>query len=163
MNRIASVVFVLALPTPAFGQVVGEIALKRYVGRVVVLAAVVDLPALEPPAPRRSAPCRPRPCLLTLMFVAHTGLQVMDAHSTLRGLAAGAVEANSSPIAQWAVRSPGRVYRVKAGVAAGAWWGAELIACGYPRHTVWLVGALTAVYALVVTHNYPFGSRLLAR
>ena len=61
------------------------------------------------------------------------------------------------------MRSPARAYGVKAGVAAGTWWGVELIACGYPRHAVWLVGVLNAVYAVVVTHNYRLGSRLPAR
>ena len=83
MNRVASVVFVLALPTAAFGQVVGEVDGARYVGRVVVLGAVVEFPALDPPASRESARCRPRPRFLTPMLVAHTGLQLADAHSTL--------------------------------------------------------------------------------
>ena len=75
----------------------------------------------------------------------------------------GGVEGNPSPLAQWAVRSPARAYGVKAGVAAGTWWGADLIACRYPRPAVWLVGALNVIYAVVVTSNYRLGSRLLAR
>ena len=163
MKRVAFVVFVLALSTAAFGQVVREVDGGRYVGRVVVLGAVVELPALDSPAPRRLPRCRPRPRLLTPMLVAHSGLQLADAHSTLRGLAAGAVEANPSPVAQWAVRSPARAYAVKAGVAAGTWWGAEFIACRYPRSALWLVVALNGFSAVVVTHNYRLGSRLLAR
>lgn len=156
MNCVGSVafVFVLALPTGAFGQLVGQVDGGRYVGRVVVLGGVVELPALDPPAPRPSASCRPRPRLLTPMLVAHTGLQLADAHSTLRGLAAGAVEANSSPIAQWSVRSPARAYGVSAAAAGLTWWGAGVIACRYPRPAVWLVGALNAVYAVVVAHNW---------
>ena len=88
MNRVASVMFVLVVPTAAFGQVVAEVDGGRHVGRVVVLGAVVELPVLDPPAPRRSSRCRPRPRLLTPMLVAHTSLQLADAHSTLRGLAA---------------------------------------------------------------------------
>ena len=78
MNRLAFV-FMLALPTAALGQVVGEVDGGRYVGRVVVLGAAVELPALDPPAPRRSARSRPRPSLLTPMLVAYTGLQLADA------------------------------------------------------------------------------------
>ena len=139
MNRVASVVFLLSLPTAAFGQVVGEVDGGRYVGRVVVLGAVVELPALDPPASRRSPRCRPRPRLLTPMLVAHTGLALADVHSTLRALPAGAVEANSSPIAQWAVRSPARAYAVNAGVTAATWWGAGVIACHYPGPALWTV------------------------
>ena len=140
MNRLAFVVFALSLPTAAFGQVVGEGAPNRYVARVVVLGAVVELPALDPPASRGSARCRPRPRLLTPMLVAHTGLQLLDAHSTLRGLAAGGAEGNPSPLAQWAVGSPARAYAVKAGVTATTWWGAGVIACRYPQPAVWRVG-----------------------
>ena len=162
MNRLAFV-FVLGLPTAAVGQVVGEVDGGRYVGRVVVLGAVVELPALDPPASRESARCRPRPRLLTPMLVAHTGLQVLDAHSTLRGLAAGAVEANPSPIAQWSVRSPARAYGVSAAAAGLTWWGAGVIACEYPRPALWTVVVLNGVSAAVVAHNYRLGSRLLAR
>ena len=162
MNRIAFV-GVLAVPTAAFGQVAGDVDGGRHVGRVVVLGAVVELPALDSPAPRASAPCRPRPRLLTPMLVAHTGLQLADAHSTLRGLAAGAVEANTSPIAQWSVRSPARAYGVSVAAAGLTWWGAGAIACHYPRPALWTVVALNGVYAAVVTHNYRLGSRLVAR
>ena len=88
---------------------------------------------------------------------------LMDAHSTLRGLAAGAVEANSSPIAQWSVQSPGRASGVSAAAAGLTWWGAGVIACHYPRLALWTVVALNGVYAAVVAHNYRLGSRLLAR
>ena len=40
MNRVAFGVFVLVLPTAAFGQVVGEVDANRYVGSPVVLGAV---------------------------------------------------------------------------------------------------------------------------
>ena len=163
MNRVASVMLVLVVPTAALGQVVGEVDRGRYVGRVVVLGAVVALPALDPPASPESARCRARPRLLTPMLVAHTGLQVLDAHSTLRGLAAGAVEANPSPIAHWATRSAPRAYAVKAGVAGLTWWGAGVIACHYPQLALWIVVALNGVSAAVVAHNYRLGSRLLAR
>ena len=100
--------------------------------------------------------------LLTPMLVAYTGLQLADAHSILRSVAAGAVEVNPSPVAQWAARSPARAYAVKAGVVAGTWWGAEFIACRYPRPALWLVVALNGFTAVVVTHNYRVGSSLLA-
>ena len=132
MNRIAFG-FVFAQPTAALGQVVGEVDGGRYVGRVVVLGAVVDFPPLDLPTSRETARCRPRPRLLTPMLVAHAGLQLADAHSTLRGLAVGAVEANPSPIAQWAVRSPARAYGVSAAAAGLTWWGAGVIACHYRR------------------------------
>lgn len=141
----------------------GETGEGVYAGRVVVLGAVVELPALDAPAPRRQPRCRPRPRLLSPMLLAHTGLQLADAHSTLRGLAAGAVEANPSPIAQWAVRSSARAYGVSAAATGLTWWGAGVIACHYPRPALWTVVALNGLYAVVVTHNYRLGSTLLAR
>ena len=145
MNRVVPVVFVQALPIPAFAQVGGEVDGDRYLGRVVVLGAVVELPALDPPALRRSARCRPRSRPFTPTLVAHTGLQLADAHPTLRGLAVGAVEANRSLVAQWAVRSPARAYTVKARVAAGTWWRAGVIACRSPRLMVAPSGSTNSV------------------
>lgn len=164
MNRVASVAFVLALPTPASAQVVGEVDGGRYVGRIVVLGSVVELPALDSHGPPAAPPrCRPRPRLLTPMLVAHTGLQLADAHSTLRGIDAGAVEANPSPVARWAVRSAPRLYALKGGVAAANWWLADRIACRRPRLSFWTVTALNGLYAVVVANNYRVGSSLLAR
>ena len=162
MNRFAFV-FVLGLPTTAFGQVMGVVDWGGSLGRVVLLDAVVELAALDPPASRGSVRCRPRPRLLTPMLVAHTGFQLSDAHSTLRGLAAGAVEANPSPIAQWAVSVSGAGLRGFSRHGRADVVGAGVIACHYPRPALWTVVALNGLYAVVVTHNYRLGSRLLAR
>ena len=70
-------------------------------GNLVVLGSTIELPApavAAPPAER----CRERPRLLTPMLVGYAVLQAADAHSTLRAVAAGGVEANPSPVAQWA-------------------------------------------------------------
>ena len=90
-------------------------------GSLVVLGSTVELPApavAAPPVER----CRERPRLLTPMLVGYAGLQAADAHSTLRALDAGAVEANPSPPAQWTVRTAPRAYGVKTGVTVGSWW-----------------------------------------
>ena len=71
------------------------------------------------------------------MLVAYAGLQAADAHSTLRAVAAGAVEANPSPVAQWAVRSAPRAYAVKAGVTAGMWWTLDRMACHRAQSNAW--------------------------
>ncbi|MCY4507477.1 MAG: hypothetical protein OXG35_11035 [Acidobacteria bacterium] len=156
------------LPTAALGRVDHGLPGRGWdtslsTGRMVVLGSVVELPPLDSPGVIAAKPqCRPRPRLLTPMLVAYTGLQLADAHSILRSVAAGAVEVNPSPVAQWAARSPARAYAVKAGVVAGTWWGAEFIACRYPRPALWLVVALNGFTAVVVTHNYRVGSSLLA-
>ena len=130
-------------------------------GSLVVLGSTVELPApavAAPPAER----CRERPRLLTPMLVGYAGLQAADAHSTLRALDAGAVEANPTTVAQWAVRSTSRANGIKAGVAAGSWWAFDRIACSHPRTAFWTVTALNTVLALVVSHNYRVGSRMRA-
>jgi hypothetical protein len=55
------------------------------------------------------------------VLVAYAALQAADAHASLRAVAAGAAEANPSPVAQWAVRSAPQAYAVKAGVTAWTW------------------------------------------
>ena len=102
----------------------GETGEGVYAGRVVVLGAVVELPALDAPAPRRQPRCRPRPRLLSPMLLAHTGLQLADAHSTLRGLAPVRSRRTRAPIAQWAVRSSAQAYVVSA-AATGSRGGAR--------------------------------------
>ena len=95
------------------------------------------------------------------MLVGYAGVQAADAHSTLRALGAGAVEATTSPGAQWAARSASRCYGVKAGVTAGSWWAFNRIACRHPQRAFWTVTALNTAFALIVSHNYRGGSRLL--
>ena len=130
-------------------------------GSLVVLGSTVELPepaVAAPPVER----CRERPRLLTPMLVGYAGLQAADAHSTLRALDAGAVEANPTTVAQWAVRSTSRAYGIKAGVTAGTSWAFDRIACSHPRTAFWTITALNTVLALVVLHNYRVGSRMLA-
>ena len=166
---IAAVLIVLLLPTAALGQVDdglpgGGWQPSLSTGRIVVLGSVVELLALDSHGPPAATPrCRPRPRLLTPMLVAHTGLQLADAHSTLRGIDAGAAEGNPSPVARWAVSSGPRLYALKGGVAAATWWVADRIACQRPGLSFWTVTALNGLYAAVVSHNYRVGSSLLAR
>ena len=129
-------------------------------GSLVVLGSTVELPAAAVAAASAER-CRDRPRLLTPMLVGYAGLQAADAHSTLRALDAGAVEANPTTVAQWAVRSTSRAYGIKAGVTAGTWWAFDRIACSHPRTAFWTVTALNTVLALVVSHNYRVGSRML--
>ena len=130
-------------------------------GSLVVLGSTVELPAPAVAAPPTER-CRERPRLLTPMLVGYAGLQAADAHSTLRALDAGAVEANPTTVAQWAVRSTSRAYGMKAGVTVGTWWAFDRIACSHPLTAFWTVTALNTVLALVVSHNYRVGSRMLA-
>ena len=81
-------------------------------GSLVVLGSTVELPTPAVAAPSAER-CRERPRLLTPMLVGYAGLQAADAHSTLRALDAGAVEANPTTVAQWAVRSTSRAYGIQ--------------------------------------------------
>ena len=125
-----------------------------------MLGSTVELPApavAAPPAER----CRKRPRLLTPTLVGYAGLQAADAHSTLRALDARAVEANPTTVAEWAVQFTSRAYGIKAGVTVRTWCAFDRIACSHPRTAFWTVTALYTVLALVVSHNYRVGSRML--
>ena len=98
-----------------------------------------------------------RPKLLVPMYIAFAGLQVLDAHSTIRAVDRGYLEAN--PLVAPSTRNRTAMVAVK--VAATA----SVIACSerlWRHNRVAAVVALVAIngaYAAIVAHNYRSAAR----
>ena len=128
--------------------------------RFEILGGAIELPAPVQEAPEEGEkPCEPRSPWLRPMLATQAALQFADAHSTRRGIEAGAREL--SPLMQWAVTSDARAYTVKAAGTAGIWWLAERDACKHPRRALWATIVMNTVMGLVVRHNYGVGTKLL--
>jgi hypothetical protein len=101
------------------------------------------------------APERPR--LLVPLYISFAGLQALDAHSTIKALDHGYVEAN--PLVAASTRNRAAFVAMKVAVTASVIVGAERL---WPRHRVAAVVAILAVngaYAAIVAHNYRNASR----
>jgi hypothetical protein len=98
-----------------------------------------------------------RPKLLVPMYISFAALQVLDAHSTIRAVDRGYVEAN--PLVAPSTRNRAAMVAVK--VAATA----SVIACSerlWRHNRVAAVVALVAIngaYAAIVAHNYRSAAR----
>ncbi|MCY4508619.1 MAG: DUF5658 family protein [Acidobacteria bacterium] len=151
MTRVIATATMMMLLLPP-----GAAALQR----LDVLGRSVELPApTKETRDEAATDCEPRSPWLRPMLATHAALHLADAHSTRRGIQAGATEAN--PLMRWAVTSDARAYGVKVPVTAGSWWLVEQVSCAYPSGALWTVIAVNAVLALVVRHNYALGTRLL--
>ena len=101
---------------------------------------------------QESAPTSNDRGVLVPLYVSFTTLQVLDAHSTLRALDAGAVEAN--PIMGRIADNPLPLFVVKAGAAAGTIFLTEKLRRRSRVGAIVLMATLNSAYAMVVTHNY---------
>ncbi|HJR60750.1 MAG TPA: DUF5658 family protein [Vicinamibacterales bacterium] len=86
------------------------------------------------------------------MYVSFAALQVMDAVSTRKALAAGGREAN--PAMTGIVKNNAALYAVKAGTAVVTTYFAERLAKHHPRRAMVLMVVLNGAYAAIVAHNY---------
>jgi hypothetical protein len=93
-----------------------------------------------------------RRSVIVPLYAMFAGLQALDAHSTMRALDAGAVEAN--PMMQWAAGSPAALIAVKSAAAAGTIFLAEKGWKKNPVRTVVLMAVLNGAYAGIALHNY---------
>jgi hypothetical protein len=93
-----------------------------------------------------------RPAILLPMYVSFASLQVLDAHSTLRALDRGAVEAN--PFMRSVAGSPAGVLAVKAAATTSIVYSAERIWRHNRTAAVVFMAAANSAMALVVQHNY---------
>lgn len=90
--------------------------------------------------------------VLVPLYASFAALQVLDAHSTLRGIHRGAVEQN--PMMRSVAGNPAALFAVKAGVAAST-----IVIADRMRHrsrvgAIVLMAGLNSLYATVVAHNY---------
>jgi hypothetical protein len=79
-------------------------------------------------------------------------LQTLDAHSTLRALDSGLVEAN--PVMRWIVSRGPALVAAKSAAAAGTVFFAEQIRKRSPRAAMLFITLINAAYTAVVIHNY---------
>ena len=105
----------------------------------------------EPSRENSTAALRGRGVLIPL-YVTFASLQMLDAHSTLRAVNAGAVEQN--PLMRGFADRPVALVAVKAGVAASTIVLADKMR-GHSRvGAIVMMAALNSTYAIVVAHNY---------
>ena len=133
-----------------------------------VHAQEVDLPArtLSPlfaqtvaPALTTSAVALTRPDadrsdrgVLVPLYISFASLQMLDAHSTVRALRAGAVEQN--PMMRGLADKPAALVALKAGVAATTIALTDRMRRRNKVGAIVLMAALNSAYAVVVAHNY---------
>lgn len=116
------------------------------------LGDVVATSLLTPILPARAA-VRPAPrALLPSLYMGDITLQILDAHSTLRALDAGHVEAN--PLMRWSANHPVALVSMKAAATATTIYLVEKMRKKHPRRAVLLMAGINAASALVVLHNY---------
>jgi hypothetical protein len=111
----------------------------------VPAAATADL------APRLKASTAGRGALIPL-YVSFATLQMLDAHSTLRGVHAGASEQN--PMLRSIADRPAALFAVKAGIAASTIVLADKMRSHSRVGAIVLMAGLNSLYATVVAHNY---------
>jgi hypothetical protein len=90
--------------------------------------------------------------VLIPMYVTFASLQMLDAHSTLRAVNAGAVEQN--PLMRGLADRPVALVALKAGVAASTIVLADKMRGRSRVGAVVMMAALNSAYAMVVAHNY---------
>jgi hypothetical protein len=103
-------------------------------------------PAPEPPAQAQ------RPAILPPLYASFGALEMLDAHSTLEAMSAGAVEVNRSMAGLAA--HPAALVAVKAATTAGTILLSEQLWRRNRVAAVLLMVSLNGAYAAVVAHNY---------
>lgn len=86
------------------------------------------------------------------MYVSFAGLQIMDALSTSKALAAGGTEAN--PAMTGVVKNKAAFYGIKAATALSTVFLSERIAKNHPKRAMILMAVLNTAYVGIVAHNY---------
>ena len=77
---------------------------------------------------------------------------MLDAHSTLRGINAGATEAN--PVMGGIAHKPVALVAVKAGLTASTIYLVEKLRVRSRRASIALMAVLNSAYVTIVAHNY---------
>ena len=160
---LATLMLLLATGTTADAaanaQLVATPLVAASVGRWLVgePASLFRVPAdrLRPGQIHARPPQRPK--LLVPLYISFAGLQVLDAHSTMRALDRGYVEAN--PLVAPSTRNGATLVAMKAAVTASVIVGTERL---WRHNRVAAIAAIIAVngaYAAIVSHNYRNATR----
>ena len=119
--------------------------------RIVSADEPIDAPSPSISRVTEAMPPRRLGVMLPL-YASFAGLQMLDAHSTMRALENGGVERN--PVLGNLARQPAALFALKAGVTASTILLTERLR---PKHRVGAIAlmvALDSFYAMVVVHNY---------
>jgi hypothetical protein len=171
----AALIALSCLMTPAAASAQEQLASNTLIAPVGLLPDTVNRATLLPAAPPLAAAEAPspfaatraaeadfstvrRPALLPALYAATVALQALDAHSTLKGLRSGAVEAN--PLMTGVAGNPTALLAVKASAAAGTIYFAEKLWKRNRVAAIVLMAAVNGVTAAVVAHNYRVASQL---
>jgi hypothetical protein len=100
-------------------------------------------------------PQRPKP--LVPLYLSFAALQVLDAHSTIRALDRGYVEAN--PLVAGSSRNRGTLVAMKAAVTASVIVGTERLWRHNRIAAIAAIAAVNGAYAVIVSHNYRNATR----
>lgn len=130
-------------------------------GRLVRSASAVALAWLLWSAPAAAAPPEPvvheRPAALVPLYVAFGGLQVLDAHSTMNAVDAGAREAN--PVVRQALGNTAGMLALKSGAAVGVVMLTEKLWRRNRTAAIVTMIAINSAYATIAAHNYRTAQR----
>jgi hypothetical protein len=134
--------------TPLLGTMPAP--LPSAAGDIVVPDERTDL--RQPPNSRAVETGSSRLGVFLPLYASFAGLQVLDAHSTLRALNAGGSERN--PLLRDIAGRPAALFALKAGVTASTILLTEKLRVKNRVGAIVLMVALDSAYAMVVVHNY---------
>ena len=127
-------------------------------GHVVAAAVLALLMCSSPAAAEPERPIgRERPALLVPLYVAYGGLQVLDAHSTLNAVDAGARETN--PLVRQALGNTAGMLALKSGAAVGVVLLTEKLWQRNRTAAVLTMIAINSAYITIAAHNYRTAQR----
>jgi hypothetical protein len=134
-------------------QLVATPLVASSVGRWHLAVVIGDRPQASPIQPVRLQ----RPRLLVPLYVSFAGLQALDAHSTMKALDRGYVEAN--PLVAPSTRNGATLAAMKVAVTASVIAGTERLWRHNRVAAVVAVLAVNGAYAAIVAHNYRNATR----
>jgi hypothetical protein len=140
-------------PGPASAQEATRLSFKtdRAIARAVAQEAATAPGARTTAAVSDDGTGRPSPVMQSL-YVTTAVVQILDAHSTLRAVDAGADELNSivAPLAH----HPAAFVALKSGMAAAFIYGGHTMSKHHKVGAIITLGVLNSFYLAIAVHNY---------
>jgi hypothetical protein len=133
-------------------------AMRRWrISLILVCLAMWSVSARAQEPLRLVSPPQPQSRALNLLHVSFASLEAVDVYTTVRGVNAGAVEAN--PLICATAASPVGLTAVKAGVALSSIVLTRRLARQHRVAAIVLAATLNSAYAAVAVHNLRVGRR----
>ncbi len=153
--------FAVLWPGLAAAQQTPRLTFKtdRAIAQAVAQAAATPPAADATPATPVDGTGRPSPVMQSL-YVTTAVVQMLDAHSTLKAVDAGADELNSivAPLSH----HPPAFIALKAGMAAAFIYGGHTMSKHHKVGAIITLGVLNACYLAIAVHNYDVASTMNA-